>query len=70
MALSSSGAVVGPAFYGCSASFNKYLAGRVGLDDLIGLMVAEDSQAQIEKLTSRNVEALRADWRRQIGAGP
>jgi hypothetical protein len=63
-------AEVGPAFYGCSASFNKYLAGRIGLDALIGLMIAEDSQAQLEKLAGQNVEALRADWRRRIGAGP
>jgi hypothetical protein len=63
-------AEVGPAFYGCSASFNKYLAGRVGLDALIGLMIAEDSQAQLEKLAGQNVEALRADWRRRIAAGP
>jgi hypothetical protein len=62
--------VVGPVFYGCSASFNKYLSERVGLDALIGLMVAEDSQAELEKLAGKNVEALRADWRRQIGAGP
>jgi len=63
-------AEVAPAFYGCSASFNKFLAGRVGLDALIGLMIAEDSQAQLEKLAGRNVEALRADWRRRIGASP
>jgi hypothetical protein len=63
-------AEVGPAFYGCSASFNKYLVERVGLDAVIGLMIAEDSQAQLEKLAGRNIDALRADWRRQIGAGP
>jgi len=61
-------AEVGPAFYGCSASFNEYLAGRVGLDALIGLMIADDSQAQLEKLGGRSVEALRADWRRHIAA--
>jgi hypothetical protein len=63
-------AEVGPAFYGCSASFNKYLAERVGFDALIGLMIAEDSQAQLEKLAGQDVEALRADWRRRIGASP
>ena len=63
-------AEVGPAFYGCSASFNKYLVERVGLDAVIGLMIAEDSQAQLEKLAGRNIDALRADWRRPIGAGP
>jgi len=63
-------AEVGPVFYGCSASFNKYLAGRIGLDALIGLTIAEDTQAQLEKLSGGNIEALRADWRRAIGAGP
>lgn len=62
--------VVGPVFYGCSASFNKYLAERVGLDALIDLMIAEDSQAQIEKVAGKSVEALRSDWRQHIGAGP
>lgn len=63
-------AEVGPAFYGCSASFNKYLAGRVGFDALLGLTIAEDGQSQLEKLASQSVEALRADWLRRIGAGP
>ena len=62
-------AEVGPAFYGCSASFNEYLVGRIGLDAVIGLMIAEDSRAQLEKLAGEDVEALRADWRRRIGAG-
>lgn len=61
---------VGPAFYGCSASFNKYLAGHIGLDALIGLMIADDSQAELEKLAGESVGALRAQWRRQIGARP
>ena len=62
--------IVGPAFYACSASFNKYLAGRIGLDGLVGLMAARDAQARFEKLAGASVAALRADWRRQIGAGP
>lgn len=62
-------AEVGQVFYGCSASFNKYLAGRFGLDALIGLLIAEDTQ-ELEKLAGQNVEALRADWRWAIGAGP
>jgi hypothetical protein len=61
-------AEVGPAFYGCSASFNRYLAARIGLDAVIGLMIAEDLQAQIERLAGHTVESLRLDWLRQIGA--
>ena len=62
--------IVGPAFYACAASFNKYLAGRIGADALIQLMAAKDAQARFEKLTGRSVTALRADWRRQIGSLP
>ncbi len=62
--------IVGPAFYACSASFNKYLAGRIGVDALIELMAAKDAQARFERLTGRYVAALRADWQRRIGAGP
>ena len=62
--------IVAPVFYACSASFNKYLAGRIGLDALIGLMAAKDAQARFEKLAGQKVAALRADWRRRIGAGP
>ena len=59
-------AEVAPAFYRCSASFNMYLAGRVGLDALISLMIADDSQAKLEQLAGHSVEALREDWRRRI----
>jgi hypothetical protein len=62
--------IVAPVFYACAASFNKYLARRIGLDALVGLMAAKDAQARFEKLTGRTVAALRADWRRQIGASP
>jgi hypothetical protein len=62
--------VVAPVFYACSASFNKYLAGRIGLDGLIGLLAAKDAQARFEKLTGSSVASLRADWRRQMGALP
>ena len=62
--------LVGPAFYACAASFNKYLAARIGVGSLVELMAAKDAQARFEKLTGRQVAALRTDWRRQIGAGP
>jgi hypothetical protein len=62
--------IVAPVFYACSASFNKYLAGRIGLDALIELMAAKDAQARFEKLAGRTVAALRDDWRRQIGSLP
>ena len=49
----------------------EMLAARNNLHPaLIGLLIADDSQAQIEKLAGESVEALRAQWRRQIGAGP
>jgi len=63
-------AEVGPAFYGCSASFNGYLAARIGLEALIRLLIADDSQAQLENLAGGNVETLRAGWRRQIETLP
>src|SRR5262249_25955370 len=61
--------LVAPAFYACAASFNKYLAGRIGIDGLVGLMAAKDAQARFEQLTGRPLAELTADWRRQIGAG-
>jgi hypothetical protein len=59
-----------PAFYACSASFNKYLAGVLGLDAVIDLLVASDSQTTLERVAHGRVASLRADWRKAIGAPP
>jgi hypothetical protein len=59
---------VAPAFYGCSASFTKFLAGQFGIDAVIDLMPAIDPLAALEKLAGKSVDAVRAEWRKAIGA--
>jgi hypothetical protein len=62
--------IVAPVFYACAASFNRYLAGRIGVDALVGLMAAKDARAQVERLMGRGMAAVRADWQRRIGMPP
>jgi hypothetical protein len=59
-----------PPFYVCAASFNKYLVGLLGLDAVIDLLPAADSQTALEEAAHEGVAALRADWRKAICAPP
>jgi hypothetical protein len=59
-----------PPFYACSASFDKYLAGLLGLDAVIDLLAASDSQMALEAVAHESVASLRAHWRKTIGAPP
>ena len=61
-------AQVGPGFYGCSASFTKFLTDTVGIEAVIDLLPAIDPPAALERLVGKPVDAIRADWRNAIGA--
>ena len=61
---------VAPPFYMCAASFTKYVSGRIGLDAVIDLLPAADSRVALEAATHEGIAALRADWRKAIGAPP
>lgn len=57
-----------PTFYACSFSFTKFLAGRVGLDALIGLfaLTPAEMNARLERLTGGSLAEARAAWLRLL----
>ena len=59
---------VAPAFYACGASFRKFLAGLIGIEGLVDLMVEPVVHPGIEKRAGKSMERLRAEWRERISA--
>jgi 3-keto-disaccharide hydrolase len=57
-----------PPFYECAASLTKYLIDAHGIDAVIDLIVASDHAAALQELAGLDVAALRAAWRKAIGA--
>lgn len=57
------------AYYVLSQSFVRHLVERVGLPTTLALMESDSADAY-ERLTSRPLDAWRADWLAAIGAGP
>jgi hypothetical protein len=55
-------------FYGCAASFTKYLVERLGLERVVDLLPDADPHAAIEKALSANMTSVRTAWMTQIGA--
>ncbi|HWB31136.1 MAG TPA: hypothetical protein VG736_11590 [Vicinamibacterales bacterium] len=55
-------------FYGCSASFTKYLVDRLGLERVVDLLPDADPHATIERLASANMASVRTEWMAKIGA--
>jgi M61 glycyl aminopeptidase len=61
---------VAPTFYACGTSFTKFVVGRIGLPETIGLMprIADEGVLpRIEQLTGKPMDAVRAEWRQAIG---
>jgi len=58
-----------PTFYTCALSFTKFLAGRAGLDVLVGLFGVPPAQvaSRLDALGGRPLAAHRADWLAAIG---
>jgi len=58
-----------PTFYTCALSFTKFLAGRAGLDALVGLFGVPPSgtASRLDALGGRPLDAHRAEWRAAIG---
>lgn len=59
---------VAPAFYACAASFSKFLAGVIGIESLVDLMVEPVVHPGIEKRAGKSMARLRAEWRERIDA--
>jgi hypothetical protein len=57
-----------PTFYACAFSFTKYLAGRVGLDALVGLFALTPAEmvSQLDRVAGAPLADLRAQWLRQL----
>jgi hypothetical protein len=55
-------------FYGCSASFTKYLVDRLGLERVVDLLPEADPHATIEKLLNASMASARTVWMTTIGA--
>ncbi len=56
------------AFYGCSASFTKYLVDRLGIDRVVDLLPENDPHKKLEQLAGVKMAALRSAWMTKIGA--
>jgi hypothetical protein len=64
-------AQVAPTYYACSQSFTRFLADKVGLRTLVGLMPEIPSGrwlAQLETRAGAPLPALRREWLQKIGA--
>ena len=58
-------------FYGCAASFTKYLVDRAGIDAVVDALPEPDPHRTLEKAADTSMAALRATWLTKIGAaGP
>jgi len=59
-----------PTFYACSFSLTKHLAGRVGLDALVGLFAYPPSEmiSRLDRIGSAPLATLRTEWLRSINA--
>jgi len=58
-------------FYGCSASFTKYLVDRFGIERVVDLLPEDDPHKKLEELAGAKMTELRSAWATKIGAkGP
>jgi len=60
--------VVRRVFYGCSASFTKYLIGRLGLERVVDVLPEDDPHKTLEALAGATMASLRSSWMESIGA--
>ncbi len=59
---------VAPIFYGCAASFSKFLVGLLGIEPIVDLIPEPDPHGKLEELTGMSIEMLRSSWLEHIGA--
>lgn len=61
-----------PTFYSCAFSFTKHLAGRVGLDTLVGLFALTPAEmvGKLGTIAGQPLAATRAEWLRGLGLTP
>jgi len=57
-------------FYGCAASFTKYLVDRLGIERVVDVLPEADPHKKIEELARMKMAALRSSWAEKIGAKP
>jgi hypothetical protein len=55
-------------FYGCSASFTKYLVERLGIDRVVDVLPESDPHKKLEELSNMKMAELRSEWAAKIGA--
>jgi len=55
-------------FYGCAASFTKYLVERLGIDRVVDTLPESDPHKTLEQLSKMKMTELRSDWMTKIGA--
>lgn len=55
-------------FYGCAASFTKFLVDRLGIERVVDLLPEADPHKKLEGLAGMKLAALRSSWAAKIGA--
>jgi hypothetical protein len=61
-----------PTFYACSLSFTKYVAGRVGLDTLVGLFAFPPREMikRLDRVAATPLATVRSEWLRSLKLAP
>ncbi len=59
---------VAPQFYACATSFTKFLVAKVGIEAVVDSLAELHSEPALEKAAGTNIDGLRSDWRKAIGA--
>jgi hypothetical protein len=55
-------------FYGCAASFTKFLVDKLGIERVVDVLPEADPHKKLESLTGMKMAALRSSWAAKIGA--
>lgn len=55
-------------FYGCAASFTKFLVDKWGIEHVVDLLPERDPHKKLEDLAGLKMAALRSSWAAKIGA--
>jgi hypothetical protein len=55
-------------FYGCAASFTKFLVDQWGIERIVDLLPEADPYKKLEGVSGKKMAALRSSWAAKIGA--
>jgi hypothetical protein len=55
-------------FYGCAASFTKYLVERLGIERVVDVLPQGDPHKKLEEIAGLKMPVLRSAWIAAIGA--